>query len=55
MDPATGDIQIRSFFTKLVIDLIAIGYHGSGEILEEFSGMVGTSGGLPVIKNYWIP
>jgi hypothetical protein len=42
MDPATGDVKIRSFLAQCVVYLISIGDHGSGEILKEFPWMVVT-------------
>ena len=48
MDPTTCDIQIRPFLIEFVIHLVPICDHGSGEVLQELSRVIGASGWLPV-------
>ena len=50
MDPTARYFQVFSFLTKLMVDLIPIRDHRSGEALQELSGMVHSSGWLPIIE-----
>ena len=48
MDPAACYFKITAFFCKLMVDLISIRDHSSGECLQEFPRMVRMTGRLPV-------
>lgn len=51
MNPTPANGQIFTLPAKLVINLIAVSYHRSREVFQEFSGMICAAGGLPVIEN----
>ena len=51
VDPAAGDFKIPAFFCKLMVDLVSIRDHSSGECLQEFPRMVRMTGRLPVSKS----
>ena len=48
MNPAACNFKIVAFFCKLVIDLVSVCDHSSGESLQEFLGMFRMTGRLPV-------
>ena len=51
MDPTARYFQVFSLLTKLMVDLIPIRDHRSGEAFQELSGMVRSSGWLPIIEH----
>ena len=51
MNPTAGNPEVFPFISELVIDLITVRNNGTGEVLQEFSWMVGFSGSLPIVKD----